>query len=284
MKLEDSFKTNNQLSKINYGIVQGRLIKSPNNQLQWFPQPYWESEFLIAGSLGFSYIELIAERRYNPNNPIWNKKGIEKIKEVVRLAGLTTPVFCNDYIIDNSLLELKNLKQNIKLIDRGSLVGCNKYILPLFERSEITSNNAKKFIDNIRVIADYCLEKKIELCLETLLPVNELLDFLDNINRPKVGIVFDTGNRIVFENNLRKDIKVLGDKITHMHIKDKNYLNQNVVLGTGKVNFQEVFIALAEIEYNGLYTFETNRGNNPSRTAIYNKQFITYFHSENFLK
>ena len=54
-----------------YGIVQGRLIQSPPDELQWFPQNYWESEFFIAASLEVKYIELIAERAHNPKNPIW---------------------------------------------------------------------------------------------------------------------------------------------------------------------------------------------------------------------
>ena len=47
-------------NKINLrtGIVQGRLIQSPANELQWFPQEFWEAEFFIAGTIGINYIEL----------------------------------------------------------------------------------------------------------------------------------------------------------------------------------------------------------------------------------
>jgi L-ribulose-5-phosphate 3-epimerase len=269
---------------LRFGMVQGRLIKSPENKLQWFPQPYWEDEFFVAGALGFDYIELLAERDHNPENPIWTNDGVERIKTVVELAGLSLPVFCNDYIIDHPLNSDKEcLEQNLKLVERGAYIGCEKYLLPLFERSELTLVNLKSFIEPIQIIADACTSAGVELCLETILKGDELINALDLINRPEISVVFDTGNRVAFGHDLGADIRLLGSRISHMHIKDKNEANQNVVLGTGKVNFQEVFEALAEISYSGLYTFETNRGKNPARTAAYNKQLITYFHSENFL-
>ena len=65
-----------------------------------------------------------------------------------------------------------------------------------------------------------------------------------------------------------------------VHIKDKNAANENVLLGTGLVNFRDVFEALHDVGYAGPYTFETNRGKNPTRTAAYNLRFARYFHSE----
>ena len=124
----------------------------------------------------------------------------------------------------------------------------------------------------------------IELCLETLLRGEELIEVLEIIGRPSISLVYDTGNRVASDHDLAGDIRLLGKRISHMHIKDKNAKNENVILGTGLVNFKEVFDALAEIKYDGLYTFETNRGKNPTRTAIHNKQFTTFFYQESFLK
>ena len=60
--------------KIKIGIVQGRLSESPINRLQFFPKDY-EAEFPIAKKIGFDYIEFFSERKFNKNNPIWNKEG-----------------------------------------------------------------------------------------------------------------------------------------------------------------------------------------------------------------
>ena len=90
-----------------------------------------------------------------------------------------------------------------------------------------------------------------------------------------------TGNRVAFGHDLAGDIRLLGkNRIAHIHIKDKNSHNQNVLIGTGLVNFQSVFEALCDIEYDGPNTFETQRGSDPIRTAKYNIEVINFFYCE----
>lgn len=266
---------------LRFGMVQGRLIQSPPGQLQWFPQEYWESEFFIAAALGIDYIELIAERNHNPDNPIWTDDGIGRIRELAERCGLSLHAFCNDYIVDHSLLDDASvLDQNCRLIERGALLGCEKYIMPLFEHSELTAANSGDYVAPLRAIADKAGEFGIMVCLETILTGSELIEVLDQIDHPALSVVYDTGNRIAFDHDLPGDIRLLGNRISHVHIKDKNIKNENVVLGTGLVNFKSVFEALADIDYDGPFTFETHRGNDPLRTAIYNIGLVNYFHAE----
>jgi sugar phosphate isomerase/epimerase len=265
------------------GMVQGRLIQSPPGQLQWFPQDQWEKEFALAFDLGIDYIELIAERNHNPLNPIWSDDGIGKIKSLVKANGLSSYSFCNDYIIDNALPgDQKTLEQNLRLIERGAALGCHKYILPLFERSELNKHNIGDYIAPLRAIADKAARSGITVCLETVLNGADLIKILERIGHPAVSVVYDTGNRVAFGHDLAGDIRMLGKKISHVHIKDKNKENENVILGTGLVNFLQVFKALADIKYEGAYTFETNRGKDPLRTARYNVGLVKYFHAEGF--
>jgi L-ribulose-5-phosphate 3-epimerase UlaE len=49
------------------------------------------------------------------------------------------------------------------------------------------------------------------------------------------------------------------------------------LLGTGLVNFENVFYALNDINYQGPYTFETTRGNNAINTAKYNMNLVNFF-------
>ena len=267
---------------IRFGMVQGRLTQSPPGLLQWFPQKNWDTEFYLASALGIDYIELIAERIHNPINPIWTDDGASQIKALAESNGLSLHAFCNDYIIDNSLVNDVVLEQNFRLLERGALLGCEKYILPLFESSELTMENVNEYIEPLRKIADKAHHFGITVCLETILNGSELIEILDLINHPAITVVFDTGNRIAFGHDLAADIRLLGNRISHVHIKDKNIENQNVTLGTGLVNFKDVFEALNDIKYEGPYTFETQRGKNPSRTAAYNIALVNYFYAEGF--
>jgi sugar phosphate isomerase/epimerase len=265
------------------GMVQGRLVQSPPGQLQWFPQDHWETEFFLAAALGIDYIELIAERSHNAHNPLWSDDGLGRIKSLAKCNGLSIYSFCNDYIIDNGLPDSKKvLNQNLDLIERGALLGCKKYILPLFERSELKVENAGDYVAPLRVIADKAAKSGMTVCLETILKGPDLIKVLDRIDHPALSVVYDTGNRVAFGHDLPGDIRLLGPRISHVHIKDKNAADENVILGTGLVNFLQVFKALADINYEGAYTFETHRGKDPLRTAKFNMELVKFFHAEGF--
>ena len=268
---------------LKFGIVQGRMIQSPEGCLQWFPQEHWESEFFIASALGYDYIELIAETLHNENNPVWTEKGIKKILALAERNNLSLHAICNDFIIENKLPGSKSvLEQNRKLISRAKLLGIQKLILPFFEESELTENNFDDYKAPLIEIADVALENNILVCIETILDGRTLLNFLEYADHPNVKCVFDTGNRVAFGHDIYSDILLLGDLIRHIHIKDKNDKNENVLLGTGKVNFKEVFKSIFAIKYNGPYTFETYRGKAPVKTALYNKFFAEFFIQEAF--
>jgi sugar phosphate isomerase/epimerase len=268
-------------NNVEFGIVQGRLIQSPKGCLQWFPQGYWESEFCLASAVGYNYIELIAERQHNKDNPVWTDEGIRRIKALTDRNKLSLHAICNDYIIDHSLTENKSsIEQTVNLISQAKLIGIQKLILPLFEKSEIREDNFQKYKIILKEIASAAQENNILVCLETILNGKSLLKLLDFLDHSNIKCVFDTGNRIGFEHDIYSDILLLGKQIHHVHIKDKNDQNENVLLGTGKVNFYKVFESLLHIEFGGPYTFETARGKDPVKTAKYNLQFVNYFMEE----
>ena len=262
-----------------FGMVQGRLTRSPPGCLQWFPQNEWDKEFGIAAEIGVDYIELIAEVQYNSENPIWTDVGIKQIKKLVKDNDLTLHALCNDYIVEHLFLDESVVQQNIALIKQGKNLGIEKYIMPFFESSELSADNMQKYIEPLRRVARVAYDENITVCLETVLTGKELIKLLKLIDLPNVKAVYDTGNRIAFGHDLAGDIRLLGDAIAHVHIKDKNSDNKNVLLGTGLVNFENVFCALNDINYSGPYTFETTRGSNPINTAKYNMNLVNFFKS-----
>ena len=59
-----------------------------------------------------------------------------------------------------------------------------------------------------------------------------------------------------------------------MHIKDKDNNGNNVILGSGGVDFKVFFDELKKINYRYNYTFETTRGNNALKNAAFNLSFF----------
>ena len=264
-------------NNLKFGIIQGRLINSPPGCLQWFPQKEWRDEFQKASELGINFIELISEINHNPDNPIWTDEGLKKIKASSLDNNLSIHSLCNDYIIEHAIKEDQVIQQNINLLRQCSKLGITKYIMPFFNKSEINSKNFNEFILPLTVIADEAEKLGISVSLETILTGSELLNLLEITNHNNIKVVYDTGNRIAFGHDLPKDIELLSGNINHIHIKDKNIRNDNVILGTGLVNFHDVFQSLKNINYNGSYVFETTRGKYPMKTAAYNMQLVNFF-------
>jgi len=263
-----------------YGFSQGRLSTPPGDQLQWFPQEKWRTEFFNAGNLGCSFIELLIERERNPLNPIWSDKGRSEIKKLCIANNLTPYSIVLDYIIDNSILDPANQKAVASIyesISVASKLNCHIIVLPLMEESALTKDNflaISKVIREAGIVAD---KLNIMLCIETLLPAEDVNEFINIVGLKSLKAVFDTGNRASENIDLKGQIIKMGNNIGHVHIKDKDRFGNNVVLGSGLVNFCRVFEALDEISYDGCLNFETNRGTVPLDTARFNIALCDFF-------
>ncbi len=266
--------------RLRFGFVQGRLVQSPG-PLQWFPQNQWQEEFSIGQSLGVDYIELIGERQYNPENPLWTDHGVARLVKAARNSGMTLHSLCDDFIIDHTLAgDPAVLEQCLRLISRGKLLGCDKLVLPLLEHSELTLDTVDGYAPALRAIGDAAKGNGMVVCLETILNARDLMEVFVRIGHDNLFAVFDTGNRVAFGHDLPGDIRALRAFVRHVHIKDKNATNENVLLGTGLVDFLAVFKALTDVGYRGPFTFETTRGRDPVRTAKYNMAFVDFFSAE----
>ena len=265
-----------------FGVSQGRLVESESGQLQCFPQSGWMKEFAIAEDAGLSFIELLIERNVNKLNPFWSIDGRNKIKDLTLEHNLELYSCCFDYIIDH---DLSRQDTTYKSILQDFFNACDELaipviVFPMLEESSLTKQNYKDFVPLIQDIADKFLCDSKELCLESILPAAELADFLDMIDRNNVSCVYDTGNRVVDGTDLVCEIHLLNNRIKHFHIKDKNDGGENVILGTGLVNFYEVFEALRSIGYKGHFNFETTRGRFPKKTIDLHLYIAKFFCEE----
>ena len=243
--------------------------------LQYFPKKNWKKEFYYAEKYNFNFIEYFGERKFNKSNPIWNYRKLKEINELVKKKKLSNYSFCFVYFINNRLINYKNFDTYYKILIKNlALINIKVYVLALFEKSLINKKNLKNFIQRLQSISDNLKKKKIKLALETNLDAQSIVRLIKLINRKNVFIVYDTGNRLKKNDLQYKEIIKLKKNICHFHIKDKNWMGENVVLGNGNVNFDFIFKAILRNKYQGKYTFETNRGNNPIKTMCNNKNFI----------
>lgn len=266
-----------------FGIVQGRLTVPPEGELQWFPQSTWQEEFKNGEQIGIEFIELLTERHYNPTNPVWSVDGRKEMSALAQQTGRAIYSICTDYIIDHSLLDdpqSKTVKHVRSFLEAGKELECKIAVFPLLEQSDLNTKTASALAPIIKEFAQQVADSGMVICIESLLDGENLKRFLEQVDEENVKCVFDTGNRVVDNQDLASEIRVLSGWIEHVHIKDKSSSGENVLLGTGLVNFSEVFSALEEIDYRGPLVFETTRGTNPLRTATYHMNLCNFFAHE----
>ena len=259
-----------------FGFIQGRISSPPSKKvLQFFPQKNWKKEITSAKKHGFTFIEYIGERKFNKFNPIWNKQGVKQIISLSRKSKIKNYSFCDDFFINNNLIKYNYLDQYIdKIINQLVFLKIKIYVLALFEKSNLNKKNFRNYVEIVDNIAKKLKKAGIKLALETNLDVNYLIKFFKFTKNNNSYIVYDTGNRLGSNFKQYLEILKLKKKIIHIHLKDKNFLGENVVMGTGNVDFALIFKSLKKINYRGNFVFETNRGINPITTMKNNLIFI----------
>ena len=103
---------------------------------------------------------------------------------------------------------------------------------------------------------------------------NEFFYLKKKIKSDNFYFLFDTGNRVLLKKNLVTDIYKFNKEIKHVHLKDKNLKDKNVIFGKGKVKFIPIFKALKKINYKESFTIESQRGKNILKQATKNYIFF----------
>ncbi len=250
---------------MNIGIYQGRLSNS--KLLQKFPSN-WRGEFLNARQLGYHHIELFLEGKINPKNPFWLEKKT-LIKEIKKMKNKKT-LICDNYLIFNSLTKSKSIHYILKVIHQASKFPKSKLILPLnkdlLKRQEL-------LINRLILILSFAKKNNVEISFECDFDTKKIIALSKKIKNG-FKITFDTGNVFLIEKNIIRSFRELNPIINHIHLKDRNKLKKNVILGTGLINFKSFFRLINVLNYKSDITLETNRGDDALLTGFANLNFL----------
>ena len=271
------------------GIMQGRLSKPLGKKIQSFPINSWEEEFYLAKNIGFKIIEWVLDENIN-DNPIINKEYFSKISKVKKETGVEVNSICCDYFMTNSLS--KNSKsykeENLKifnfLIDESCPSNNIKIIgLPLLgeeslKRKEI-ANDYKVLLLNLE---KKILDNNLMIALETDLQPDEVKSFLKDFNKKAISVNYDMGNSAYWEFETKKEFSLYGELISNVHVKDCTPKDYTVALGSGNVNFDEVFSLLNKNKYDANFILQAARGNNEVKIAKQQLNFTQKYISKYF--
>jgi len=131
----------------------------------------------------------------------------------------------------------------------------NKYDLPTTDAARRNSAAV------IREIAQEAKGRGVRIGLEfvnryesnLLNTVQQTLDYIDLVGESNVYVHADVYHMNIEERNFREPLLACGDRLGYIHIGESN----RGYLGTGTIDFDEVFGALNEMHYTGAITFES---------------------------
>lgn len=93
----------------------------------------------------------------------------------------------------------------------------------------------------------YCVEavNRFETCL--INTAEEALKYVEEVGSPNIGVLLDTYHMNIEESNIGDAIRLVGDKLTSFHTGENN----RTAPGRGHLDWDEIFSALADINYKG---------------------------------
>jgi D-psicose/D-tagatose/L-ribulose 3-epimerase len=125
----------------------------------------------------------------------------------------------------------------------------------------LTAAGRRNATEAVKRIADFALKKGVTLGLEVvnryesnqLNTAAQALEMLDRIDAPNVVVHLDTYHMNIEEEDFMKPVLLCGKRLGYVHIGESH----RGYLGTGTIDFQTFFKALATIDYQGVVTFES---------------------------
>lgn len=126
-------------------------------------------------------------------------------------------------------------------------------------------------VEALKEVARFAQDYGVKLALEPvnryetymLNTVQDALKMVDLIGEPNIGVLLDTYHMNIEEKDLYQPIVAAGDRLFHMHCCE----NDRGIPGTGLVRWDDVFLALRDIKYQGVLSIESFVTNIPEIAA-----------------
>ena len=261
-----------------FGIMQGRLLPKFKNRYQAHPFGYWKEEFTIAKEIGLSYIEFILDHNDYEENPLMSNLGINEIENIIQKTGVGVRSICADIFMEAPLHSENNSISNtskgilLKLIENSAKLGITDIVIPCVDQSTLKGeSDQKRLIENLTEPIKLATKQKINLALETDLAPIPFLNLLNKLDSDVVKVNYDIGNSASLGFDVIEEFKLYGNRISDIHIKDRELAGGSVVLGDGNANFKSFFEVFLTIDFKGPIVMQVYRDD--EGVEIFKKQY-----------
>lgn len=220
------------------------------------------ANFERAKRLGLAGIEpdLSLEELSDPNHP-----RVNRLRKLIEHTGVVVPSVCLGVYNEDGLIA-KPDRQPIIIREIGvaiqwaAALGSKVILLPFFFANDPRDDSAqlKRTAELLAPLCAQAAARGIVLCYEGTLAAEQLHEMADRIKVPAgFGVYFDLANVVWVGMDGPQQIRLQGDLIRQVHMKETKIGPGDVRPGQGRVDYKASAQALAEIGFDQWLILET---------------------------
>lgn len=143
-----------------------------------------------------------------------------------------------------------------------------------FDSATPLKSSKEKTMEYLKPVLELAAEHNVGIAIENLWEMNispkrrytttaeEVVDLVDTLSKDfdNVGVCWDVEHSGIMHQDIRKSLKLVGDRLKATHISDYIDIHEDHLLPfSGHINWPEVMQALRDIRYQGDFTYEIHR-------------------------
>jgi len=255
--------------------MQGRLSPPVDGKIQAFPADHWRSEFALGAGLGFDFMEWTLDHEGLHQNPLMSREGRGEIRQLSRRSGLKVVSATLDCVMQAPFYKSSARHHDELLNDLASIIegagaaGIDTVVVPLVDDGAITSPAEETTLrEGLGALTPILQRTGVRIAFESDLAPAPLATFIDPFSTDHYGLTYDIGNSAAAGFDPAAEFAAYGDRVSHVHIKDRVLGGATVALGAGQANFVTVFEKLHGLGYAGRYVLQTARADDDNHAAL----------------
>lgn len=242
--------------------MQGRLSHKPLDSKKSFPIDNWSREIELLKFLNLKSMQWIFDDSYFLNNPFLNSN-----------SGVLELLKTNDVIVNSAILNVminQSFDDSKEILEHDFLNKCDSFfskiyqnninlvVIPFVSENIFQYNlNFSLFIELINELNQFAISNGIKIALEVEDSIENIKKIYDNTSHlNSIGFAFDMGNSCAAGNDPVEEIKLYGNRLWNVHVKDRTNSGIRVPIGLGDVQFEKISIELQKSNYQGDYIIE----------------------------
>lgn len=257
------------------GFIQGRLSLPLGDRIQAFPWEGWEEEFRVGQKLGFFLMEWTLDHERLAENPLMTPAGQQRIRDLCGLHGIRIPALTGDCFMQAPFWKHEGttclaLQDDFLAVVRAcSALKISVLVVPLVDGGRLANRREQEvLLTFFHEQSGFFRDQRVRIALETDFPPSQVTKLVDTLDSESFGINYDIGNSAALGYSYKIEFRCYGDRIFHVHVKDRPRGGSTVPLGEGDADFPGVFRGLADLGYQGDYILQTARATDGDHAGV----------------